>query len=197
MAKCPAKGCFMAEGHAGGCRSYGDVFSGSLEPLIREMRGSSLISPRLSKAQEEEMENVNTEKAGGSRFSGGKPGGWWYAPLFGLRAVARVWEYGASKYAPLDWKEGQSFSTLLDCAMRHTLEVMDKGPWAIDRESGCFHAAHVAWNWLALLTFMVQQRTDLDDTAEWRGVTAATKEKTPASNCEPPTRYEPNYREIV
>lgn len=114
----------------------------------------------------------NTEDAGGSRYSEGKPAGWWYAPIYGLQLVADVWEYGAKKYAPMDWKEGQSFSTLLDCAMRHTLDVLHKGPYARDPESGAYHAAHACWNWLCLLTFMSLGRDDLNDVDEWRGVTA-------------------------
>lgn len=118
----------------------------------------------------------NTDSSGGTRYSYGKPGGWWYAPILGLRLVSKVWESGAEKYAPKDWAVGQTFSTLLDCAMRHTLEVMHHGPWAKDPESGHYHAAHVAWNWLTLLTFMEQERHDLDDVTKWEGVTAAEKE---------------------
>lgn len=118
---------------------------------------------------------VNTDESGGTRYSDGKPAGWWYAPILGLRLVAKVWEMGAEKYAPKDWAVGQSFSTLLDCAMRHTLEVMHRGPWARDPESGQYHAAHVAWNWLTLLTFMELERHDLDDCTKWDGVTAKDK----------------------
>jgi hypothetical protein len=114
----------------------------------------------------------NMETAGGSRYSKGKPGGWWYAPLYGLRLVAPVWMRGAVKYAPLDWREGQSFSVLIDCAMRHTLEVLHRAPYAKDPETDCYHAAHAAWNWLCLLTFIALGRNDLDDTEQWRGVVA-------------------------
>ena len=116
---------------------------------------------------------MNTDTSGGTRYSEGKPAGWWYAPILGLKLVAPVWTDGGKKYAPMDWKSGQSFSTLLDCAMRHSMEVMHHGPWARDPESGHFHAAHVAWNWLCLLTFMVLDRTDLDDVSVYEGVTAA------------------------
>lgn len=118
---------------------------------------------------------TNTEKAGGTRYSQGKPGGWWYAPIYGLRLVAEVWQRGAEKYAPMDWKNGQSFSTLLDCASRHWLEVVEHGPWARDPETGAYHLAHLAWNVLTLLTFMALERHDLDDVSKWRGITAATK----------------------
>lgn len=143
----------------------------------------------------------NTEASGGTRYSTGKPKGWWYAPLYGLRLVAQVWEAGASKYAPRDWAEGQSFSTLLDCASRHWLEVMHRGPWAIDEDTGAYHLANLAWNVLCLLTFMALDRRDLDDVTPWFGVTADRRAEVeeaiarqrqagPAKRSEPP---EPTY----
>lgn len=114
----------------------------------------------------------NTDASGGTRYSEGKPGGWWFAPLLGLRLIAPVWEMGASKYAPKDWQEGQSYSTLMDCAMRHMLQVMHHGVQARDPESGHLHLAHVGWNILCLLTFIELGRDDLDDTTMWNGVTA-------------------------
>jgi hypothetical protein len=117
----------------------------------------------------------NTEKTGGSRFSAGKPAGWWYAPIYGLRLVAAVWEQGAKKYAPMDWKEGQSFSSLVDCTMRHMLEIVEHGPTSRCSESNNYHAAHAAWNLLCLLTFIALGREDLNDIDGWRGVTAGTK----------------------
>jgi hypothetical protein len=115
---------------------------------------------------------MNTEKSGGTRYSLGKPAGWWYAPLLGLKLVAPVWEGGAKKYAPRDWAEGQSYSTLIDCAQRHWLEVLHRGPQARDEESGHLHLAHTAWNILCLLTFMYLNRDDLDDVTPWFGVKA-------------------------
>ncbi len=124
-------------------------------------------------------QNLNTEKLGiGSRFSLGKPSGWWYAPIYGLRLVAAVWEHGAEKYAPMDWKEGQSYSSLIDCAMRHMLKVCELGPMARDTGeggSGAYHAAHVVWNMLCMLTFIELGREELNDVDEWRGVKAETK----------------------
>lgn len=119
--------------------------------------------------------STNTEKAGGTRYSTGKPGGWWYAPLYGLRLVAEVWQMGAGKYAPKDWQNGQSFSTLFDCMSRHWLAVTMNGIWSRDPESGAYHLAHLTWNALTLLTFMALERHDLDDCTVWDGVTAKTR----------------------
>lgn len=120
---------------------------------------------------------TNTETSGGTRFSEGKPGMWWAVPMMGLRLIAKVTEAGARKYAPRDWAEGQSFSTLIDCAMRHMIEVCHRGPWAIDEDTGAYHAAAVGWNILCLLTFMELERHDLDDVTKWHGVTTAMKQE--------------------
>ena len=114
----------------------------------------------------------NTEKAGGTRYAAGKPSHFWCLPLSGLRLVARVAALGAKKYAPFDWAEGQSFSTLLDCTWRHLLEVMEKGVWARDSESDEWHVAHCAWNILCLLHFMATGQDHLDDVTTHRGLTA-------------------------
>lgn len=140
----------------------------------------------------------NTERSGGTRFSSGKPGGWWYAPLYGLRLVAEVWEAGAAKYAPCDWRNGQSFSTLMDCAFRHMIAMNMEGPLARDedqfdedgsliaRGTGAYHAACAAWNLLTLLTFIALGRFDLDDVTGWQSVTTAVKNEEGYSFDRPP-----------
>jgi len=115
---------------------------------------------------------ANTDESGGTRYSEGKPGGWWFAPLYGLKLVSPVWEAGGAKYAPMDWRCGQSFSTLFDCMMRHLIEVQQKGIWSRDPDLGTYHLANAAWNLLCLLTFMALDRHDLDDITPYEGVTA-------------------------
>lgn len=123
----------------------------------------------------QDNETVNTESSGGTRFSHGKPGGWAYMPLYGLILVSPVSEGGGDKYAPEDWREGQSFSTLYNALWRHLMETQQHGIWAIDPKTNCYHLAHAAWNLLTLLAFMALGRTDLDDVTPWRGVTTAQK----------------------
>lgn len=118
----------------------------------------------------------NTEGTGGTRYSAGKVGGWWYGPVGGLFDTMRVANMGAEKYAPRDWYEGHSFSTLIDCAMRHTIEVLTKGPRNVDKDTGqTLSVAHIVWNWLALLHFIEDGRYDMDDVTPWFGVTATAK----------------------
>jgi len=116
---------------------------------------------------------TNTEQAGGTRFSSGKPS-MWHAPWMGLMEVCRVSTYGGKKYAPLDWERGQSFSTLLNSGMRHMLQAMSN-PLSRDEESGLLHLGHAAWNLLTLLHFVETGRTDLDDITKWQGVSTAEK----------------------
>lgn len=125
------------------------------------------------------MSPSNTDTSGGTRYSEGKPGGWWYAPLGGLELVAPVWEMGADKYAPRDWAQGQLYSTLMNSLSRHIVAMWTLGPKARDAESGCYHAAHACWNLLCLLTFMNDGRDDLDDiTPVWDLNTEEYKEWT-------------------
>jgi hypothetical protein len=119
----------------------------------------------------------NGERSGGTRFNTEKPGFFWAVPLMGLRLIAKVTMHGAKKYAPMDWACGQSFSTLLDCMTRHLLEVLTRGVWARDIESGEYSMAHLGWNVLCILHFMEQKRTDLDDVTKWRGVNTAERHK--------------------
>jgi len=123
---------------------------------------------------------IDTEAAGGTRYSEGKPSGWWFAPLKGLELVMPVATSGARKYAPKDWLVGQSYSTLLDCGMRHMIQVMHYGVEAKDAETGHLHLAHAVWNFLALLTFMALGRHDLDNVSVWDGVTAEERDSVDA-----------------
>lgn len=123
--------------------------------------------------QDRKAKESNVEPAGGTRFSAGKPH-MWMLPWGGLLEVAKVSEAGARKYAPLDYMEGQSASTLLNSALRHMVQCA-RSPWAEDPETGLPHAAHAAWNLLCLLD-QIDQGTaeDQDDVTPWQGVTART-----------------------
>jgi hypothetical protein len=89
--------------------------------------------------------------------------------------VCRVSEYGAKKYAPLDWQIGQKFSTLLNSGMRHKIAAM-ANPLSRDAESGLYHLGHDAWNTLALLHFIASGRADdLDDITPWIGLSTSMK----------------------
>lgn len=99
-------------------------------------------------------------------------------PVYGMHAVLDVSNGGADKYAPLDWTNGQSFTTLLSSAMRHAEKMVAFDAYALDPESGHMHAGHCAWNVLAILDFVSQGRTqELDNVTPWHGVTAAMRKQ--------------------
>lgn len=72
-------------------------------------------------------------------------------PPFALRQVARVYGFGARKYAPQNWRKGMAWMRLYAAIQRHTTA------WAsgedIDPESGLPHLAHAAFSCLALIEF--------------------------------------------
>lgn len=105
----------------------------------------------------------NTETAGGTRYSQGKPK-FYHFPALGLKEIARVAENGGDKYAPFDYRLGQSFSTLINSASRHWIDLIAEGPQSRDEESGHLNAAHLAWNLIVICQFIEEGRADeLDD----------------------------------
>lgn len=82
-----------------------------------------------------------------------------------LSEVANVGTYGSIKYKDENWRDGLTYKETFGSMMRHA--VM----WFLgeerDKESGCHHLAHVAWNALAILEFILQsRRKGLDNRAE-------------------------------
>jgi hypothetical protein len=69
-----------------------------------------------------------------------------------LRAIARAFGYGSSKYSPRNWEKGYDWSLSFGALQRHL--------WAFwsgedtDPESGLPHLAHAAFHSLALMEFM-------------------------------------------
>jgi len=76
-----------------------------------------------------------------------------------LEELCKVWEFGANKYGKSNWKQ-------LECAeirytnalLRHM--VAEEKDGAYDRESKLLHAAHVAWNALARLHFILEGKVE-------------------------------------
>lgn len=102
----------------------------------------------------------------------------YHLPALGTDEVCRVSEMGAMKYAPLDWEQGQKFSTLMSSSMRHAQKCLAFGPLAKDPESNLYHIGHWLWNILCLLDeFMQGRHVDLDDITPWQGVTTAMARK--------------------
>ncbi len=75
-------------------------------------------------------------------------------PIKLLDDTAAVLTFGASKYAPNNWRKAGPWSISLDCAMRHMHKMFRKEE--LDPESGIHHAAHVACNIGFLLEFIAE-----------------------------------------
>lgn len=94
---------------------------------------------------------TSTERGSGARFNSNKTK-WSLMPLYLLKEVVDVWEYGAQKYAAWNWAKGMPWSVPYECIMRH----MFRWYWLGERndpESGKHHLAHVICNVMMLLHF--------------------------------------------
>lgn len=72
-----------------------------------------------------------------------------------LTELCKVWEYGANKYSKSNWKEvDNGLERYTNAMIRHLLAEEDT---LCDRESELLHAAHIAFNALARLYFILQK----------------------------------------
>ena len=101
----------------------------------------------------------STEKGSGARYNDNKPD-LSLIPLCTLEDEARVWSYGAQKYAKDNWKKGQAWSIPLASMLRH-LAAWQNGE-DVDKESLLPHLAHIACN-LRMLTFYSKAYVEGDD----------------------------------
>lgn len=82
-------------------------------------------------------------------------------------AAARVFEYGARKYAPWNWAKGMPWSVPNACIKRHALALA--AGEVNDPESGLPHAGHIACNAIMLLHYTVHYKEgdDLMAASTW------------------------------
>jgi hypothetical protein len=75
--------------------------------------------------------------------------------------IAKIYQYGAEKYAERNWEKGMDWSRMYNSAMRHLLAFWQGQDF--DGESGMLHVAHAAWNCIGLLTYMIRGMEEFDD----------------------------------
>ena len=75
-----------------------------------------------------------------------------------LLAVAEVTTYGANKYTPKGWEKVKDpIARFSQAKARHMMQGYTE---TYDQESGLSHAAHEAWNALAVLEFIIRGEED-------------------------------------
>lgn len=77
-----------------------------------------------------------------------------------LVTAARVFEYGAQKYAAWNWAKGMKWSVPIGCALRHIYAVLHGEE--IDSESGLPHMGHVYCN-VIMLNWFLENYPEGDD----------------------------------
>jgi hypothetical protein len=70
------------------------------------------------------------------------------APPNWMNDAARVFEYGAKKYAAWNWAKGMDWSVPIGCILRHTQKIIDGEE--LDEESGMPHTGHITCNMIML-----------------------------------------------
>ena len=66
-----------------------------------------------------------------------------------IKAIARIMEFGATKYADGNWRKGgKPDREYLDSMMRHLTDWVHGKKY--DKDSGCSHLGHAIWNLMAL-----------------------------------------------
>ena len=93
--------------------------------------------------------------------------------------MAKVYGYGAEKYAPNNFRKGYNWSLSYNSLLRHVM-LSEEGE-DIDPESGLLHLAQAAWHCLTLIQFYFDKESgahpaELDD--RWVGQ-APVKEEEP------------------
>lgn len=97
--------------------------------------------------------------AAGVKYDHDKPPMALLDPPF-LEGIARVLSFGASKYAPDNWRNGITYRRLISAAYRH-LGAINSGE-DLDPESGLAHSYHLGCC-VMFLASMIETRPDLDD----------------------------------
>ena len=95
------------------------------------------------------------------RFDNGKTR-WRNFPMFMIRPLAQVAQYGETKYALYNYLKGGPQNQYLDSLKRHLDSYEDPAQPDNDLESGLSHLYHVAWNAL-VCAYMLENFPELDD----------------------------------
>lgn len=95
------------------------------------------------------------------RFNEGKRR-WRNFPMFLMRPLIDVAQYGEGKYEMFNFLAGGDQLQYLDCMKRHMDKYEDPALPDEDEESGVNHLAHVAWNALVAI-YMLENNPEGDN----------------------------------
>lgn len=140
----------MKTGDIGVVAEVGDTYI-TLEGHFTSASEAELV--RFDRAQFDLVSNTAApQPAGGVKYDAGKPR---YGLVLGgfsraLERVVQVGTFGANKYSDDGWLSvPQGHARYTDAMLRH--HFAEAGGEELDGESGMLHAAHRAWNALAVL----------------------------------------------
>lgn len=81
---------------------------------------------------------------------------WDLLPLDLVEKIVEIYNFGAQKYAPNTWQNLPDGENRYRAALLRHMTAHCKGEFR-DPESGLLHAAHMAWNAIAVLHFAMQR----------------------------------------
>ena len=116
------------------------------------------LSSSQSKLVSSEREVRTTSSTGGEK--GMKPERYSLIPVPALDIMARLYGFGAEKYAAHNWRKGYEWSKSFDSLFRHATAALNGED--IDPETGLPHLAGAAFHCFTLMVFM-QEHPEFDD----------------------------------
>ena len=127
------------------------------EDLLRGNPKFPLFSEAPHRWTVEQLEALAAKEVAGMKFDAGKPMAGLMVSDFAnaLLAVSEVTTFGAKKYAPRSWMTVPNARDRYNDALHRHLLHSAAGEKQ-DQESKLLHAAHVAWNALALLELEIR-----------------------------------------
>jgi hypothetical protein len=129
------------------------------------LRAEELAEETIFQARRQGREIRITDPITGGQ-KGSKPERFDLLPWPALEEVARVYAFGAQKYADHNWHKGYKWGLSLASLFRHVVS------WAKgedrDPESGLHHLAHAVFHCLTLVTFQ-NEKLGADDRLYSRG----------------------------
>ena len=92
-----------------------------------------------------------------------------------IEELCKVWEFGANKYEKSNWKKlANPIDRYTNAMLRHLLAEETN---LVDDESGLLHAAHIAFNALARLHFILLETIPKNPTLIQKGLYSIPKNK--------------------